>query len=671
MVERREPVGKRAQDNRDLTSTGRRSIVFQGLPETGAELTETRSPDVAGDDPDILAVAGEAVMSLGTDVVFIVDATTLRLVRANRAFTRIFGYTGTELSELTIRDVVAGDPAAIGASLAGLIEEGETKSVVRSFRRKDGSAFEMESGVVKATTRGRGFLCMVARDLTERRAAEQAHQETEARLRTFVDAAFEGLALTDGGRIVDVNARVGELLRAPVAELLGRSVMDFVTPEFRDRVAGHFASGASQVYEHLCLRTDGTLVPVEVQAKTIHIGDRVMRMTAIRDISERKSLEEQVRLAQRMESVGRLAGGVAHDFNNLLTVILSLVKVLADGTRDRAVQEDLAQIETAAKRAAELTQQLLAFARRQIVEPQSIDLNELVAGIDKMLRRLIGEDIRLTTIPAPSIGSIRADPGKVEQVLLNLAVNARDAMEDGGKLTIETANVVLGEDYAATHPDVTPGRYVMLSVSDTGVGIDAATMVHIFEPFFTTKSPAKGTGLGLATCYGIVKQSGGSIWVYSEVGKGTTFKVYFPRLDEKTVRPKAAAVAVSPSGTETLLVVEDDDMVRRLAVRVLRSKGYTVHETGDPHEAIVMFDQLPDGIDLLIADVVMSGMSGRDLAQRLRERRPNLKVLYTSGYTENTIVHHGVVDAGVNFLPKPYVPDELARRVRETLDKSP
>ena len=457
------------QDNRDLTSTGRRSIVFQGLPETGAELTETRSPDVAGDDPDILAVAGEAVMSLGTDVVFIVDATTLRLVRANRAFTRIFGYTGTELSELTIRDVVAGDPAAIGASLAGLIEEGETKSVVRSFRRKDGSAFEMESGVVKATTRGRGFLCMVARDLTERRAAEQAHQETEARLRTFVDAAFEGLALTDGGRIVDVNARVGELLRAPVAELLGRSVMDFVTPEFRDRVAGHFASGASQVYEHLCLRTDGTLVPVEVQAKDdSHRGSR--------DADDRYPRHLRT---QEPGGAGptRAADGKRREVGRRRRARLQQSAdrdpVAGEGPRRRDTRPrrpgDLAQIETTAKRAAELTQQLLAFARRQIVEPQSIDLNELVAGIDKMLRRLIGEDIRLTTIPAPSIGSICADPGKVEQVFLNLAVNARDAMEDGGKLTIETANVVLGEDYAATHPDVTPGRYVMLSVSDTGV----------------------------------------------------------------------------------------------------------------------------------------------------------------------------------------------------------
>jgi len=298
-----------------------------------------------------------------------------------------------------------------------------------------------------------------------------------------------------------------------------------------------------------------------------------------------------------------------------------------------------------------------------------LDLGQLVQNIDKMLRRLIGEDVRLVTIPAPNLGRIRADPGKIEQVLVNLAVNARDAMEAGGTLTIETANVELGEDYAATHPEVAPGRYVMMSVSDTGIGMDAATISHIFEPFFTTKSPAKGTGLGLATCYGIVKQSGGSIWVYSELGRGTTFKVYFPAVTDAAAVAAAPSSVAVPLGRETLLVVEDDEMVRRLAVRVLRGKGYLVHETGDPLQAVELFDSAQPPIDMLVPHVVMAGMSGKDLADRLRARRPDLKVLYTSGYTENTIVHHGVVDAGGNFLAKPYVPDELARRVRDALDK--
>jgi len=622
--------------------------------------------------PALLGVVGRAVMALGSDVVFVLDAATLRLVEANRAFRPVFGYDEAEQGALGLAELAA-DAAALAAALPA---DGEGELGTRGFRRKGGAPFQMETRAVTAVAGDRRYHCIVGCDLTPRQAAERARAESELRLRTFVDAAFEGLAVTDQGRIVDGNARVAELLGTPLPSLLGRPVMDFIAPESASRVAPRLRSGAPQTYEHLCLRADGSKFPVEVQAKTIQLGDRALRITAIRDISERKNLEEQVRQAQRMESIGRLAGGVAHDFNNLLTVILSLVRLLMRVPRSAPDRDDLEQIQTAAERAAELTQQLLAFARRQIVEPQSLDLNELVTRIDKMLRRLIGEDVQLTTVPDPRIGRIRADPGKVEQVLMNLAVNARDAMENGGKLTIETANVELGEDYAANHPEVRPGRYVMLSVSDTGAGMDAETMAHIFEPFFTTKVNGKGTGLGLATCYGIVKQSGGSIWVYSEVGRGTTFKVYFPHFAEEAVPVPPPVVQAAPFGTETLLVVEDDDMVRRLAVRILRDQGYVVHDTGDPLEALAMFDRLGGAVDLLVTDVVMAGMSGKELANQLRARRaglhpaqPLLRVLYTSGYTENTIVHHGVVDAGVNFLAKPYVPDELARRVRDVLDK--
>jgi len=511
--------------------------------------------------------------------------------------------------------------------------------------------------------------CVVGRDPTERYEAERVRRESELRMRTFVDAAFEGLTITDKGRIIDANARLAEIMRAPLSELVGRPVIDFVAPESRADVVAHLASGAPQFYEHALLRADGTVIPVEVRAKTIDVGGRMLRVTAIRDVSERKSLEEQVRLAQRMESVGRLAGGVAHDFNNLLTVILSLAKLLSDRSASPRDREDLGEIESAALRAAELTQQLLAFARRQIVEPRVLDLNELVTSLDKMLRRVIGEDIELATIAMPNLGRIRADRGRIEQVLMNLVVNARDAMEGGGKLTIETANVELGPNHAAYHPDVEAGPYVLLSVSDTGAGIDAKILSKIFEPFFTTKAPGKGTGLGLATCYGIIRQSGGSIWVYSEVGKGTTFKVYLPRVSDAAQELSRSPASMAAHGQETLLVVEDDDMVRRVAVRILRAKGYVVHETGDPRAALSIFEQLGRAVDLLIADVVMSGMSGKDLADRLRGVKPGLRVLYTSGYTENTIVHHGVVDPDVNFLAKPYLPEDLARCVRDALDK--
>ena len=632
-------------------------------------MSETRVPQAGGasdsvGDPALMGVIGGAIMALGSDVVFVLDASTLQVVQVNRAFERVFGYRRGEAAALGLRDLA--DAAFIAQALAAA---SESDLGAQPFRRKGGGLFDLETRALGTEVGGRRYHCVVGCDLTDRQAAERARAESELRLRTFVDASFEGLAITDQGRVVDVNARLPELLGAPSSSLVGRSVIDFIAPESRSRVVPRLQSGDPQAYEHLCLRIDGTKFPVEVQAKTIQLGERSLRVTAIRDISERKNLEEQVRQAQRMESIGRLAGGVAHDFNNLLTVILSLVRLLTRVPRSAADRDDLEQIQTAAERAAELTQQLLAFARRQIVEPQSLDLNELVTRIDKMLRRLIGEDIRLTTIPDPGIGRIRADPGKVEQVLMNLAVNARDAMENGGKLTIETANVELGEDYAANHPEVHPGRYVMLSVSDTGAGMDAVTMAHIFEPFFTTKSAGKGTGLGLATCYGIVKQSGGSIWVYSEAGKGTTFKVYFPQFAEETVPVPPPVMQAAPFGSETLLVVEDDDMVRRVAVRILRDQGYVVHDTGDPVEALAVFERLGGAIDLLVTDVVMAGMSGKELANQLRARRPALKVLYTSGYTENTIVHHGVVDVGVNFLEKPYVPDELARRVREVLDR--
>ena len=628
-----------------------------GVPQAGAS-------EVVG-EAALLGVVGGAVMALGSDVVFVLDAETSAVVQANRAFRRVFGYEAAELPALRLADL-ALDAAALDSVLPA---SGEGELGVRDFRRKSGAVFALEARAITTAVAGRRYHCLVGCDQTQRREAERARAESELRLRTFVDSAFEGLTVTDHGRIVDGNARLAELLGAPLSSLVGRSVMDFIAPESASRVVPRLQSGAPQSYEHMCLRADGSKFPVEVQAKTIELGGQSLRITAIRDISERRSLEEQVRQAQRMESIGRLAGGVAHDFNNLLTVILSLVRLLTRVPRSAADRDDLEQIQTAAERAAELTQQLLAFARRQIVEPQSVDLNELVTRIDKMLRRLIGEDIQLTTLPESRIGRIRADPGKIEQVLMNLAVNARDAMEDGGKLTIETANVELGEDYAANHPEVRPGRYVMLSVSDTGAGMDGETMAHIFEPFFTTKKDGKGTGLGLATCYGIVKQSGGSIWVYSEVGKGTTFKVYFPHFVDEAMPVPPPAVQAAPSGTETLLVVEDDEMVRRLAVRILRGQGYVVHDTGDPVDALAMFDRLGGAVDLLVTDVVMAGMSGRELANQLRARRAGLKVLYTSGYTENTIVHHGVVDAGVNFLEKPYVPDELARRVRDVLDR--
>jgi signal transduction histidine kinase len=382
-------------------------------------------------------------------------------------------------------------------------------------------------------------------------------------------------------------------------------------------------------------------------------------------------LREQLDQHRRMESIGRLAGGIAHDFNNLLTVIITLVKLMSERHREGPDAEDLAQVQSAAERAAELTRQLLGFARKQIISPRIIDINSCVEATEKMLRRVIGEDIELRTILAPDLGAIRADPSQVDQVLMNLVVNAREAMPAGGRLTIETANVTLGEDYVATHFGVTPGPHVMMSVSDTGAGMDKETLEHIFEPFFTTKPFGQGVGLGLATSYGIVKQSEGSIWVYSEPGKGTTFKIYWRLVDAGKAAQPTPEVAPLGGRDEAVLVVEDDPMVRRLAVRVLSRGGYRVSEAADAAAAVSLFEQAGGDFDIVVSDVVMPKMSGGELVEKLRAKRPDLKVLFTSGYTGEEMAQHGVTGNGENYLGKPYTPAALLRRVREILGKSP
>jgi CheY-like chemotaxis protein len=372
-----------------------------------------------------------------------------------------------------------------------------------------------------------------------------------------------------------------------------------------------------------------------------------------------------------MEAVGRLAGGVAHDFNNLLTVINGYSDLLIGGLRaGDPLRQSLEQIHKAGERAASLTRQLLAFSRKQVLVLEVLDVNVLLAEMEKMLSRLISEDIELRFAAEPALWQVKVDPGQIEQVIMNLVVNARDAMPEGGKLTIETANVRLDETYTSTHPDIQPGEYVLMAVSDTGCGMDEATKARIFEPFFTTKSPEKGTGLGLATVYGIIKQSGGRIDVYIEPGVGTTFKVYLPRAPEEALasRPSAVRPALR-RGTETVLLVEDEDGVRKLAQRILQMHGYKVLEACNGGEAFLLCREYCDPINILVTDVVMPKMSGRQLAEQLAPLRPDMKVLYLSGYTGDAIVHHGVLDPHTPFLQKPFRPDDLARKVRETLDR--
>jgi nitrogen-specific signal transduction histidine kinase len=395
-----------------------------------------------------------------------------------------------------------------------------------------------------------------------------------------------------------------------------------------------------------------------------------------RDATERKRAEEekvalvdQLRQSQKMEAIGRLAGGVAHDFNNLLTVIKGYCQLsLAEMKESTPIRDALEVINKATEKAADLTRQLLAFSRRQIMEVRVLDLNALLQNLDKMLRRIIGEDIELVTLLGEDLGRVKADPGQIEQVVMNLAVNAKDAMSKGGKLIIETANAELDEAYAHAHVAVTPGRYVMIAVSDTGTGMTPEVRDRVFEPFFTTKGKGKGTGLGLSTVYGIVKQSNGNIWVYSEPGKGTAFKIFLPRVDEPAEKLKGQETGEElPRGSETVLVVEDDKEVRNLAVRILKRQGYTVLDGSYGDQAFNVCRQHKGPIHLLLTDVVMPGMDGRAISESLSQLHPEMKVLYMSGYTGDAIVRHGILIEGINYIQKPFTVEELVRKVREVI----
>ncbi len=518
----------------------------------------------------------------------------------------------------------------------------------------------------------------------ERKRAVEALREIEERFRHIYDEAPVGYhELDKEGRIIRVNRRELEMLGYKEEEMLGRPVWRFVVEEEMTRqvIMAKIAGDVSfhETFERTYRRKDGTTLPVLIEDRIIR--DKKGRIAGIRsmteDITERrraeealKKSEEQLRQWQRVEAIGRLAGGVAHDFNNLLMTIKGCSELLL-GELDPhdARREEVEEIRKAAERATALTRQLLAFGRRQVLQPQVLDLNEVVANMDRMLQRLIGEDIQLLTVLDPELWPVKVDPGQIEQVIMNLAVNARDAMPGGGKLTIETANVVLDEYYALRHVAVKPGPCVMLAVTDNGCGMDKETQSHLFEPFFTTKNKGEGTGLGLSTVYGIVKQSGGNIWAYSELGHGTTFKVYLPRIEEgvRTYRPKVAPT-LPPGGSETILLVEDEEAVRTIVSKILQNKGYTVLEAHHGHEALQICKDHEGPIHLMVTDVVMPHMSGRELAEHLIFLRPELRVLFMSGYPDNAIVHHGVLGAGTAFLQKPFTLITLECKVRELLD---
>ena len=512
----------------------------------------------------------------------------------------------------------------------------------------------------------------------DRKRMKQQLDEREEYFRSLIEQAMDIIAVLDPeGALRYASPSVLPLLGYAPEDLVGLSIFALVHPDDVDVTLRVFSEGVAtgkggRLLELRLRHKDGTFRHLEAIGRYL-LDDPLVQGVVInaRDVTERRALEQRFLQAQKMEAVGRLAGGVAHDFNNLLTAILGYADLLLYGLPTLSpLRPDLEEIRRAADRAGALTRQLLAFSRKQVLEMRVLDLNELVADVDKMLRRLLGEDIDVLTKLGSALGAVRADAGQLEQVIVNLAVNARDAMPEGGKLTIETRNAELDDSYVREHVPVQPGRYVMLAVSDSGIGMSAETLSHVFEPFFTTKEPGKGTGLGLATVYGIVKQSGGHVWCYSERGAGTTFKVYLPRVDAPLDQISARAVSARTQGSETILFVEDDAVLRELIRRQLERHGYTVLEAGTADAAAALAREHVGPIHLLLADVVLPGASGPQLADELLARRTDLKVLFMSGYTEDAIVHRGVLAPNTAFINKPFSGENLAAKVRDVLDGS-
>jgi len=661
---------------------GQRVVGFATSPRAGSDYAvyaEARVPDVsrlaAALRPGDLEYAFYAGTDIATAELLATNARGLP-IRGRRVAKALRIGSGKTLLVIGTRGRLVGLAAAapfvaLGFGLAGALV---FTALVETRRRRDATLHLAMQLKQKNAELGQA--------IATQQQVERELRASEERYRSLVELTPDTIAIHRGGRIVFVNRAGLELLGAErVEDLLDKPVLDLVHPDFHllveERMKQVILDRSSAPFiEERFVRLDGTTIDVEVASLPASFDGEPAAQLIVRDIAERKRaeeerrrLEERLRQSQKMEAVGQLAGGVAHDFNNLLTVIggyaeILLRELLDDGASRDAVEE----IVRAADHASALTRQLLTFSRKHVVAPRFVDVNEIVSELEKMLRRLIRDDIDLVAVLDSRVGKVHADPVQLEQVLVNLVVNASDAMPDGGTVRIETSAVEFGDHSAAAYLDLRPGRYIVLSVSDDGIGMDAETRARVFEPFFTTKEFGKGTGIGLATVYAAVTQCGGRISVYSEPRQGTTFKVYLPEAVDIVEERRMSEISAPSHGSETVLVVEDNERLRRLACRVLAASGYRVVEASRPAEALETMKGLAEPVDLLVTDVVMPEMSGRTLAETLRPERPHMRVLYISGYTEGKLEHEGVLEQHIAFLQKPFSPDELTRAVRATLD---
>jgi two-component system cell cycle sensor histidine kinase/response regulator CckA len=608
--------------------------------------------------------------------ILMLDADSGEIVDVNPFMVSLLGYSRSEFLGKKLWQIGAvKDVAASKAAFRELQDKDYIRYDDLPLKTAEGREIAVEFVSNIYLVDGKKAIQCNVHEITQRKLAEESLRQSERLNRNLVDHLPHRILVKDLNSVIQFcNASYARDVGMTPEMVIGKDAFAFYSPEL---------ARAYNADDHEVM-SRGTMKDVEEpygaagEGRWVHTvkvpyrdeqGAVIGLLVVFEDITEAKRLEEQLRQSQKLEGIGQLAGGVAHDFNNLLTVILGYCDLVARRLRPNdPITAEVEEIRKCGVRATELTRHLLAFSRKQVLEVQALDLNSLVSDVHRMLQRVIGENIDLQTVLAPDLGRIMADPGQIEQVIMNLAVNARDAMPAGGKLTLETANVDLGEEYAGRHLAVIPGPYVMLAVTDNGSGMKSAIRGRIFEPFFTTKELGKGTGLGLSTVYGIVKQSSGNVWCYSEPDHGTTFKIYLPRVEEEAEPVTVARRDPLVRGSETVLVAEDEEMVRKLIVEMLGLDGYEVIATRNGAEALEAFKSHRGPIDLLITDVIMPGIGGNELMQNLVQIRPGMKVLFMSGYTGDAVLRHGMLEAGTAFLQKPFTRDALNRRVREVLD---